>query len=179
MSPYARRWLFLFIFAGLVVLVDQAAKALIIANLYLGESVAPVPALESVFRLTYSRNTGAAFGFLPQAGDLFLVMAVIICAALVIFSPRIGDKAWLTRIGVALVAGGAIGNALDRLMHGAVTDFVHITIPGLVSNVSNFADHAIVLGVILILIDSWFIQGRETAAPDDGTPAGGQESGQH
>ncbi|MFN8378338.1 MAG: signal peptidase II [Anaerolineae bacterium] len=165
MSSNARRWLFLIVLAGAVVLIDQIAKSLIIANLYPGESVAPIEALAPYFRLTYSQNTGAAFGFLPQAGDLFLIMAIIICATLFVFYPRISDKAWLTRIGVALVVGGAIGNALDRLIHGAVTDFVHLTIPGLVSNVSNFADHAIVLGVILILIDSWFVQGRQKEAP--------------
>ncbi len=173
MTTHARRWLFLVLIAGAVVLIDQLAKALIIANLYPGETITPIPALSAVFRLTYSQNTGAAFGFLPQAGDLFLLMAVIICATLFIFYPRIPGNAWLTRFGVALVVGGAIGNALDRLMHGAVTDFVHLTIPGLLSNVSNLADHAIVLGVILILVDSWFVQGRQKAAPVPPPPDGG------
>lgn len=173
MSTHARRWLFLAVIAGAVVLIDQIAKSLIMAHLLPGASVAPIPALDPFFRLTYSHNTGAAFGFLPQAGDVFLILAVVICTVLFVFYPRIPEKAWLTRIGVALVLGGALGNAIDRLIHGAVIDFVHLTIPGLVSNVSNFADHAIVLGVILILVDSWFIQGRDKEAPappDDPSP---------
>jgi signal peptidase II len=53
------------------------------------------------------------------------------------------------------VCGGAIGNALDRLEYGAVIDFIHYTIPGVISNVSNLADHAIVFGVLLLVLESW------------------------
>ena len=158
-----RRWLFLIVVSSAVVLLDQAAKAWVIQNFALGESIAPIPALAPYLRVTYSLNRGAAFGFLPHAGDVFLIMAVVILIGLFLFYPRIGPHAWLTRIGVALVAGGALGNALDRLVHGAVIDFVHLTLPGVVSNVSNFADHAIVLGVILILVDSWIVQPRRKA----------------
>jgi signal peptidase II len=171
MSTRIRRWLFLIVVAGAVVLIDQAAKALVLQNLALGESIAPISALDPYLRITYSLNRGAAFGFLPHAGDIFLVMAVLILIGLFIFYPRIGDHAWLTRIGVALVAGGALGNAIDRLVHGAVIDFVHLTLPGVVSNVSNFADHAIVLGVILILIDSWIVQPRRKQAEATPPPA--------
>jgi signal peptidase II len=176
MTVGARRWLMLVIIAGAVVAIDQLAKALVIQALVLSEVVAPIPALAPFIRVTYSLNTGAAFGFLPQAGDIFLIMAVFIVAGLFIFYPRIGDKAWLTRIGVALVVGGALGNAVDRLVHGAVIDFVYLTIPGVVANVSNFADHAIVLGVALILFDSWFLSGRKPSPaapppPEDEPPA--------
>jgi signal peptidase II len=174
LSSGTRRWLFLIVVAGAVVLVDQLAKAWVLATLALGASVAPLPALDPYLRLTHSLNTGAAFGFLPQAGDVFLIVAAIIIVGLFIFYPRIGDKAWLTRLGVALVLGGALGNAVDRLIHGAVIDFVHLTLPGVISNVSNFADHAIVLGVILILADSWFVQGRnekDAAPPPEDGPA--------
>ena len=87
-------------------------------------------------------------------------MAAIIVVAMFIFYPRIDERAWLTRLGIALVVGGALGNAIDRLTRGAVVDFVHLEIPGVIANVSNLADHAIVVGVILMLIDSWFLQPR-------------------
>ena len=175
MTRGARRWLMLVLIAGAVVAIDQIAKALVIQSLVPGEIITPIPALAPVLRVTYSLNTGAAFGFLPQAGDIFLIMAVVIVIGMFIFYPRIGEKAWLTRIGVALVVGGALGNAVDRLVHGAVIDFVYLSIPGVVANVSNFADHAIVLGVILILVDSWFLSGRkpkpeETPPPPQDEP---------
>jgi signal peptidase II len=158
MSPSLRRWLLLFAVIGLVLALDQLSKQIVIRNLLIGQTV---PVLAPLFSITYSENTGAAFGFLPQSGDIFLIFAVVIITALLIFYPRIPADDWLTRIGIALVCGGALGNAIDRLSHGAVIDFVHLQIPGVISNVSNFADHAIVLGVFLILIQSWRADSRK------------------
>ena len=61
----------------------------------------------------------------------------------------------LTRLACGFICGGALGNAADRLQHGLVIDFIHYQIPGLISNVSNLADHAIVLGALLLLLESW------------------------
>lgn len=169
MSRNARRWLLLILIAGAIVLIDQVSKSAVLASYLPGQNFAPIPALVPFFQITPSMNTGSAFGFLPQAGDIFLLLAGAIIIGLFFFYPRIDDKAWLTRIGIALVVGGALGNAIDRLTRGAVVDFIHYQIPGVISNVSNLADHAIVIGVALILIDSWFIQGSEPK-PDDAPP---------
>lgn len=152
---YLRRWAVLFSIAALVLLADQLSKAWVLANLSLGETRTIIPALAPFFQLTRSENTGSAFGFLPQAGSAFLVMALIIIVGMAIFYPRLSNEARLTRIGLALVMGGALGNALDRVQQGAVIDFIHYTLPGVISNVSNIADHAIVIGVILTFIDAW------------------------
>jgi signal peptidase II len=161
MRRSVRNWLIVLPIMGSVIVLDQITKHLVIDNLTLGESIQPIPALKAVFQITYTHNTGSAFGFLPQAGDLFLVIAVVIVLGMLYFYPRIPDGAWLTRIGTALVAGGALGNALDRIQHGPVIDFIHYQIPGVISNVSNVADHAIVLGVALIILDSWLSERRE------------------
>ncbi len=161
MSLKLRHWIFLIIIASLVLAVDQISKNIIQHNMYLGQSI---EIINPVFAITYSENSGASFGFLPQAGDIFLVLAFTIVIGLFIFFPRIPQSAVLTRIGIALVCGGALGNAIDRLAHGAVIDFIHYQIPGVVSNVSNLADHAIVIGVILILIDSWRSEGKKKEA---------------
>jgi signal peptidase II len=155
MSSAVKRWLRLIALAGLVLLADQVSKRMIVDRLMLGETVQPIPALAPFFQITRGENVGAAFGFLPQAGDIFLIIAVVVVVALIIFYPRIPDRAVLTRIGVGLVCGGALGNALDRLQYGAVVDFIHYQIPGVISNVSNLADHAIVIGVLLIVVESW------------------------
>lgn len=153
-----RKWLVLLVVVGVTLLVDQVTKSVIIAQVAVGETVQPIPALVPLFQITRSVNTGAAFGFLPQAGDIFLVIAVVVVIAMFIFYPRLPESARLTRYAIGLVCGGALGNALDRLQHGAVVDFIHYTIPGVISNVSNLADHAIVIGVLLLVIESW----RET-----------------
>ncbi len=150
-----RNWLLLAVVVGAVVLVDQITKHSVLSSMALGETRQPVPALAPFFQFTRSENSGSAFGFLPSAGDLFLVIALVIVIAMFFFYPRVPAGGWLTRVGIGLVCGGALGNALDRLQHGSVIDFVHYQIPGLISNVSNLADHAIVLGVILIFIDGW------------------------
>ena len=155
MNPHIRRWLFLIAVAALVILIDQVAKHAVIDNLRLGESYRPIPALYPFFQITRSENTGAAFGFIPQAGDVFLIVAILVVIAMLIFYPRLPENARLTRLAMGLVVGGALGNATDRLTNGAVVDFIHYQIPGIISNVSNLADHAIVLGVLIIFVQSW------------------------
>lgn len=158
------RWLKLFALILVVLIIDQVTKRIVMNALLLGESVDLIPFLSPFFRVTYGQNTGAAFGFLPQGGDIFLVIAVIVVTAMIIFFPRLPEHALLSRLGTGLICGGALGNAIDRIDHGAVIDFIHYTIPGVISNVSNLADHAIVVGVVLILIESW-------RASDDKPPA--------
>jgi signal peptidase II len=155
LSRTTRNWLFLFVIILGVLAADQISKRLIVNSLRIGETRQPIPALSPFFQFTRSQNTGAAFGFLPQVGDLFLIFAVIVVLAMLYFYPRIPDDARINRIATGLICGGALGNAIDRLTYGHVVDFIHYQIPGLISNVSNLADHAIVLGVILMFVESW------------------------
>jgi signal peptidase II len=161
MRRSTRNWLIVLPIIVTVFAIDQITKGIVINNLAVGDSIQPIPALSQVFQITHTLNTGAAFGFLPQAGDLFLIVAIVVTVAMIYFYPRIPQEAWITRIATGLVVGGALGNAADRLQHGQVIDFIHYQIPGVISNVSNLADHALVLGVILILIDSWLMERRE------------------
>lgn len=167
-----RNWITLFLTIAAVLIVDQITKNLVIQTLELHETHQPIPFLVPLFQITRSENNGAAFGFLPQAGDFFLIIAVVVVLAMVYYYPRVAPNARLTRFAIGLICGGALGNALDRLQHGVVIDFIHYQIPNLISNVSNLADHAIVFGVILIFIDSWQME-RSAPAPeldDSNTP---------
>lgn len=169
-------WLLLGVLVLLIVSVDQISKRWIVDHLIPGEILQPIPALSAVFRITLSQNTGAAFGFLPQAADLFLIIAIIVMIAMIYLYPRIPQGATITRIAAGLVVGGALGNALDRLQYGYVVDFINYQIPGIISNVSNLADHAIVFGVILIFLDSWRMEraaklsGTDAETPEDVPP---------
>jgi signal peptidase II len=159
-----RRWLLLLILIAGVLLVDQITKRLIVDSLLPYETIQPVPGLVPYFQITYTQNTGAAFGFLPQAGDLFLVIAVVVGIGMIYFYPRVPENGHLTRLAIGLICGGAFGNALDRLQYGHVVDFIHYQIPGLISNVSNLADHAILIGVIVIFVEGWLLDRQKKAA---------------
>jgi signal peptidase II len=121
----------------------------------------PIPALGDFFRIIRSFNTGAAFGIFAEASDIFLVIAVVVVVVMLFFYPRIPRGQWLLRFGMGLIVGGAVGNAIDRLIYGHVVDFINYRIPNVLSNVSNLADHAITIGVILILIDNILQERRE------------------
>jgi signal peptidase II len=138
-----------------VLLFDQLTKQWILENIALGETYLIIPDLHPYFQFTYSANTGAAFGIFPEAGALFQFLPLVIVVAMLYFVYRSGADDHLMRVGFALAVGGALGNVIDRLQHGHVIDFFHIYIPQInLSNVSNFADHAIVIGVIILLIDN-------------------------
>jgi signal peptidase II len=155
MSRTLRLWLPLILIIAAVLLVDQLSKRYIVDNLYIGETVQPIKGFAPFFQLTRSENTGSAFGFLPQAGDVFLVIAIVVVIGMIIFYPRMPEQAVLSRFALGLVCGGALGNAFDRIQYGAVVDFIHYQLPGVISNVSNLADHAIVIGVLIIFFESW------------------------
>jgi len=149
-----RKWMILAGSLSLAAILDQIAKSWVLSNLMLYESIQPVPALAPFFQLTRSSNTGAAFGILPMAGDVFLILALIIVAALMWYLRSLPADSRLAPFAIGLVIGGAVGNIIDRLQHGHVIDFIHYQIPNLISNVSNLADHTIVFGVMLIFAES-------------------------
>ncbi len=159
-----RKWLLLFSALGLAALADQLTKGWALANMLPYESIQPIPALAPFFQFTRSSNTGAAFGILPMAGDVFLVFALVIIGGLLWHARSLPSSARLAPIALGLVIGGAVGNCLDRLQHGRVIDFIHYQIPNLISNVSNLADHAIVLGLLLIMAESLWRDRRQRQA---------------
>lgn len=145
MNNFLRKWSPLFIIVVTILIIDQISKAWVVANMQIGQTIS-LPVLSPFIQITRSTNTGAAFGIFPDFGDFFLVASALITLVILYFYARSEDDARLQRIALALVVGGALGNLTDRIQHGAVVDFVHIRIPNLIANVSNFADHAIVLG---------------------------------
>jgi signal peptidase II len=151
-----KRWAVLVGCASLVLAADQVSKAWVVATLAPGESLIPIPALADFFAITRSANQGAAFSFLPQAGTLFLIIALAMIVGIVIFYPRMQGGRWLERIALGLLLGGVMGNALDRIRRGHVVDWVHLQLRPFISNISNFADHAIVLGIVVMFLAQWW-----------------------
>ncbi len=163
MNKALRRWLLFIGLIALVLLVDQYAKYLTLTELELGESWIPIPAISDVFRVTRSINTGAAFGMFQGGSSFFLVLALITVAAFVVSYPRLPEEADLTRISIGLITGGALSNAIDRIRFDHVVDYFHVIFNNQFSNISNFADHAITLGVVILLYDQWQAEKRENA----------------
>ena len=151
-----RKWIILVCALGLATSLDQFAKTWVLSNMLDYESIQPIPALAPFFQLTRSSNTGAAFGILPMAGDIFVIVALFIVGALLWYLRSLPANSRLSPFAIGLVVGGACGNIIDRLQHSHVIDFIHYQIPNLISNVSNLADHAIVLGVLLIIAESFW-----------------------
>lgn len=135
--------------AILVPIVDQVTKALIVAYLPLYERISLIPGLLS---LRHVRNPGAAFGLLPFRGPLFVAVALLLVILAVIFRDKIKKESLLVQTGLGLGLGGAVGNMIDRVRTGYVTDFIEVPI----IPIFNVADTAIVLGVALVLWVSFF-----------------------
>lgn len=152
MSIRLTKWRILALVVALVLLIDQVSKAWIVSTFDLYSSM---PLLPPVLYITRSENTGGAFGIGSGSSAVFFLLSLAIMSGILYFYSRADRNAILQHFAFSLILGGALGNALDRLQHGVVIDFVHIIIPNVLSNVSNFADHALSIGVVLLLIDSF------------------------
>jgi signal peptidase II len=141
--------------AGLVVMLDQGVKALIRGRLALHESVTVIPGF---FDLTRVHNTGAAFGMFDTVDFPFktAVIAILATAALVgltVYAVSLDAGQTLTRSGLALVIGGAVGNLIDRVTSGYVLDFVVLYWRDWDFWAFNVADAAINIGVALMILE--------------------------
>lgn len=134
-----------------VVFVDQLSKYYIQQNMALGMSI---PVIENIFHITYILNAGAAFGIMEHETIFFIVVAVVLIGGIVYVFPRIPSEYRVLRIGIGLMAGGAVGNVIDRARTGYVVDFFDFRI----WPIFNIADIAIVVGVGFIIYTLLFNQ---------------------
>jgi signal peptidase II len=189
--------------SGGIILLDQWTKALVQQQMGLQESIPIIPHL---FSLTYIRNPGAAFGLFVGMGKPFrtIFFLAITATALTVIgyfflasirddrrlgllksgpggpsSSRQGSRhgRWL-RTGLALVFGGAIGNLIDRVLHGEVVDFLDFYLGAYHWPAFNVADSSITVGVSILLAAAFFLPNpadltRPSGPPD---PAGGPPS---
>lgn len=154
--------------ALVAVALDQLAKALVRANLVPGERIDLLAGVD----LVRVGNRGIAFGLLNDAGSLVLVLAAVAFASLLAAFLAASDRPGLW-LPVGLLAGGAIGNLIDRVRVGAVTDFIDIgPWPAF-----NLADVEITLGVVILVWIYAFGPEPEPDAAKPGRPRTGPESG--
>ncbi len=139
-----------------VVLLDRITK------LYIRAHVSPMelfPVIPGFFNIVHTENPGAAFGFLadidiPWRRALLVAVSLVVMAIIGSLLFRLKSNSVL-QTGLALVLGGALGNAWDRLMRGTVTDFLQFFFGTYEFPSFNVADSAITIGAALLLIDLW------------------------
>ena len=149
-TRHAELWI-----AGLIVVLDQATKAVVRARFALGDSVEVIPGF---FSLTRVHNTGAAFGLMndidfPYKTAVLALVAAGALAALASNAASLPGVQWLSRFGLALIIGGAAGNLIDRLALGFVVDFFDFYWRGWHFWAFNIADAAITVGVSLMILE--------------------------
>ncbi|ABE74184.1 signal peptidase II [Psychrobacter cryohalolentis] len=143
-----------------VIILDQWTKWLAETNLTFLE---PVPVIEPFLNWTLAYNYGAAFSFLADAGGwqkwFFSGLALLMSLFLIGYLAKAPRQAKLLSLGLALVLGGAVGNLIDRLLHGHVIDFIHVHYADVWHYpIFNIADIGISIGVLLIVIDMLFLE---------------------
>ncbi len=140
--------------SAFVIALDQITKAIVLAFLQPLESHPVVPGL---FNWTLAFNNGAAFSFLDIPGNwqrwLFSALAVIVSVVLIRWLATIPRRDWRNALPLALVIGGALGNLIDRVRAGQVTDFIDVYYGAAHFPVFNIADSAISVGAVLLV---WF-----------------------
>lgn len=159
--------MFYAILAAALVVLDQVVKYLVRANIPLGGNA---PFIPFILDLTYVQNTGAAFSLLRQHTWLLTLTSALVVLAMCALIVKGFFKNALGRWAAALVLAGGIGNLIDRVLFGFVTDMlktVFMDFP-----VFNVADCCITLGVPLLFLYVWFYVGK------DEKKEGGNESPQ-
>lgn len=131
-----------------VLVLDQATKALLRATVPFGHEIPLFP----LFSIVHVQNTGAAFGILPQTNALFVGVTLVILAVLVKLGKELASQGPWSRAALPLVWGGALGNLMDRLWQGAVTDFLDFHLGGWHWPAFNAADSAITVGIACLVV---------------------------
>ncbi len=139
----------LWMVAVLTIIADQGSKVFVAKRMELGQSI---PVLGNFFRITFIRNAGGAFGIF-LGGGWFYLLASILAIILIFFYLRKMSAGYLwSRISLALILGGALGNLIDRVRYGMVIDFLDFGIGRLRWPVFNLADAAVTVGVAVFLV---------------------------
>ena len=153
-KPNALIWLLLSV---VVIALDQFTKAIVLRTLV---PYMPHEAIPHVLNWTLAFNPGAAFSFLAGGSGwqtwLFGVLAVVVSIGLAVWLARTPRGDWRTALPLALIIGGALGNLIDRLVHGQVTDFIQVYWHAWSFPAFNIADSAITVGAVILIVFGLF-----------------------
>jgi len=148
----------LIIVATIIISLDQYTKYLVRQNLDIWtETWVPWDWMLPYVRIVHIPNTGVAFGMFQGFGDIFSIVAIIVALIIIFYFPRVPISDWSLRLAMSLQLSGALGNLIDRLTIGHVTDFVSVgNFP-----VWNIADASITIGVVVLILGVWITEIEE------------------
>jgi signal peptidase II len=159
----SRGWLLLL--SLIVVVADRVTKWLAATRIELGDHVVVIP---HVFAISHVENPGAAFSLFNDSSSparvrwMLLLFSLLAAVAVLVALLKLGRRVSATTVALALILGGALGNAWDRMRFGYVIDFLEVHIIQYHWPDFNVADSAIVVGGILLFFDALFM-GKEEA----------------
>jgi signal peptidase II len=155
-----KQYWILLVTVPVILIVDQVTKAIVRANIPFGSVWMPWEWLRPVLKFVYWENTGAAFGLFQDGGRIFGIMAVLVAIFIVVYYPKVPQHETLTRIALSMQMAGALGNLIDRIVFGPVTDFISVS----TFAVFNIADSSITVGTALLILSLWIEERKEHKA---------------
>ncbi len=160
---------YFFIITALVIFWDQLSKIIVRSTMDIYQIV---PILGNYFRLRYVTNTGAAFSMSTGSllADRWILTAVGILASALLVYLLIKQEHVMPKVCLALILGGALGNLIDRVIYGKVTDFLDSDFPDFIMErwpVFNVADSSIVIAIIIYIVYIVFLEKYETRSGEE------------
>ena len=138
-----------YIIAILLLIIDQITKWIVSTNMYLGQALPE----EGFLRLVYVLNTGSAFGLFQGWTDILIVFSFIGIALVLYLLLKSEDQSFFYKLGLSMILSGAFGNLIDRLVNGAVVDFISVGW----WPVFNIADSSISVGMFVLAFSILFL----------------------
>lgn len=139
-----------------ILAIDIASKLLAVDRL---KPLFSVPLWENVFHLTYVENRGAAFGIFQGGTAFFVVFTIVVLALIAWLIKKYGRESKLLSLSLVFVAGGAVGNLIDRILRGFVVDFFDFCLINF--PVFNVADIFVCMGAAMLIVFVMFFDGKE------------------
>lgn len=155
------------IVALVITVADQVTKEAIRGAFLPGHTM---PVIEGFFNLTHVRNTGAAWGILGGQNASLTILSVVMLVVMVLFRRSFLSDTWEHRLALGLMLGGILGNLLDRVRFGWVTDFLDFHLGASHWPSFNIADAAICTGVGIYIISALWVGRHPLREPANGRP---------
>jgi signal peptidase II len=160
---------FLLLISGSIIFFDQLSKWLVREKLAPEEVWAPWHWLLPYARIVNWHNTGIALGLFQNKNVLFIILAFLVSMGIIYYFPKVPRVDVFLRVALAMQLGGAVGNMIDRIHQGFVTDFISVS----VFPVFNVADSSISVGVVVLLLGVYIMdtkQKKMKQSPDPDQP---------
>lgn len=140
------------IFTLIFIAIDICSKLVINKYLSINESI---KIINNFINITHVRNTGVAWSLFNNQTILVLIVSIIVIIGIILYIKNNKPTNNVEKLSYSLILGGAIGNLIERLIYGYVTDFIDIKIFNYNYPIFNLADTFIVIGVIFLIIITW------------------------